>query len=80
MKATAADNRLILQASLDHKGNLKRRICTLQDVARKIWFKIFASAETQRNREEAFYREELVILEMRSLNATTNWKTSNLNN
>lgn len=63
MKATAADNRLILQASLDHKGYLKRQIYTLQDVARKIRFKIFESADTQRNREEAFYHEELVILE-----------------
>jgi len=63
MKATAADNRLILQASLDHKGYLKRRIDTLQDEARKIRFNIFESADTQRNREEAFYRAELVILE-----------------
>ncbi len=63
MKATAADNRIILQASLDHKGYLKRRIDTLQDEARKIRFKIFESSDSQKPREEAFYRSELTILE-----------------
>lgn len=63
MKTNAADNRVILQASLDHKGYLKRRINDLQDEARKIRFKIFASEDAQKTREEAFYRSELGILE-----------------
>lgn len=63
MKVHAAVNRVILQASLDHKGYLKRRIDTLQDEARKNRFKIFQSADSSKAREEAFYRSELVILQ-----------------
>ncbi|KAG7365348.1 hypothetical protein IV203_038551 [Nitzschia inconspicua] len=56
VQGEATDNRLILQATLDRKGYLKRRIDTLKDEARQIRFKIFES-------EQAFYKKELKDLE-----------------
>jgi hypothetical protein len=57
MKSTAADKRVILQAELENKGYLKRRIDSLQDEARRIRFKIF---ECKGNSdEETFFTDEL---------------------
>lgn len=63
MKTDAAENRVILQASLERKGYLKRRIDDLQDEARRIRFKIFEVEGTEKKREEAFYKRELLALE-----------------
>ena len=63
MKTNAADNRIILQAQVENKSYLKRRIDNLQDEARKIRFKIFESKENNKSKEESFYNSELLMLE-----------------
>ena len=63
MKTNAADNQIILQAQVENKSYLKRRIDNLQDEARKIRFKIFESKENNKNKEESFYNSELLMLE-----------------
>ena len=63
MKTTAADNRVVLQAQLENKSYLKRRIDNLQDEARKIRFKIFESKESNRPNDESFFHAERELLE-----------------
>ena len=63
MKSSAAEERVILQARLDNKGYLKRRIDNLQDEARKIRFKIFESQENNNSKEERFFNSELTAME-----------------
>jgi hypothetical protein len=63
MKAKAAEKRVILQAQLDNKSYLKRRIDTLQDEARKIRFKIFELNESEGTKEESFFNSELEMIE-----------------
>jgi hypothetical protein len=63
MKSSAAEKRVILQAELDNKGYLKRRIDSLQDEARRIRFKIFDCEEHKRDREALFCSTELMRIE-----------------
>lgn len=58
-KSTAAENRVILQAKLETKGYLKRRIDDLEDEARRVRFKIFEAQTNTNKTEETFYNEEL---------------------
>ena len=62
VKSTAAENRVILQAQLDNKGYLKRRIHNLEDEARKVRFKIFECQASRNSMEEEFYNLELTTI------------------
>ena len=80
LKSNAAKNRMILQAQLENRGYLKRRIDNLQDEARKIRFKIFECKENKRETEEKFFSSELEIIQTEISNCNKELNNETVNN